>query len=82
MNKQQIAKMAKSHQYSESPTISATKKKQVFKTCAEARVKQFPDNFYAEENVLFCKFFLNSVDTIKAHIKLKTQRSLPKSHLN
>ena len=46
------------------------------KICAKARVEQFPDDFYAEDNMLFCKFCLHSVDifrvdTIKDYIKSK-----------
>ena len=46
------------------------------KICAKARVEQFPDNFYAGDNILFCKFYLHRVDifrvdTIKDHIKSK-----------
>ena len=100
MNKQQIAKMAESNQYSESPSTSKvgpaplnkTKKKKmtpVSKICAKARVEQFPDDFYAEENMLFCKFCLHNVDifrvdTIKDHIKSKSHlaKSLQQSLLN
>ena len=46
----------------------------VSKICAKARVEQFHEDFYAEENILFCKFCLHSVDifrvdTTKDHIK-------------
>lgn len=30
----------------------------VFKIYAKAKVEQFPDDFYAEDNMLFCKFCL------------------------
>ena len=30
---------------------------QVSKICAKARIEQFPNNFYAEENILFLKFW-------------------------
>ena len=48
----------------------------VCKICAKAKVEQFPYDFYAEENMLFCKLYLHSVDifsvdTIKDHIKSK-----------
>ena len=48
----------------------------VSKVCAKARVEQFPDDFCAEDNMLFCKFCPQSidifrVDTIKEHIKSK-----------
>ena len=82
MNKQQIAKMAEeSNQYSESPQkldqLLLKNTTSVSKICAKARVEKFPDDFYAEENILFDKFCLRSVDifrvdTIKDHIKLKT----------
>ena len=46
----------------------------VSKICDKAGVEQFPDDFYAEDNILFCKFCLHSVDifrvdTIIDHIK-------------
>ena len=78
MNKQQITKMAK---YSESLMTSSSKARlapvKVSKYCPKARVEQFPDDFYAGENVLFCKLSFNSVDIFKAdiikdHIKSKT----------
>ena len=76
--------MSESNQYRESPSTSkvgpAPLKKKitlVSKICAKARVEPYPDDFYAKENILFCKFCLHSVDifrvdTIKDHIKSKT----------
>ena len=48
----------------------------VSKICVKARDEQFRDDFYAEDNMLICKFCLHSVDIfrvdiIKDHIKLK-----------
>ena len=37
----------------------------VSKICVKARVEQFPDDFYAEGNMLFCKFCLYSVDVYR-----------------
>ena len=37
----------------------------VSKICAKARVEQFPGDFNAEENILFCKFCLHSVDIFR-----------------
>ncbi len=72
MNTLQIAKMAESNQYSESPLTSKVgpallKKKMnpVSKICAKSWVEQFPNNFYAEENILFWKFYLHTVDIIR-----------------
>ena len=66
--------MAESNQYSESTSkfgpVSLKRKAPLSKICAKIRVEQFPDDFYAEENV-FCKFCLYSVDTIKDHYKVK-----------
>ena len=54
---------------------------QISKICAKARVEQFPSDFYAEDNILFCKFCLHSVDiftvdTIKDHIKFIGEKNL------
>ena len=83
MNKQQIAKTAKSNQYSESPSkvgpdaLRKKKKKKkkkknqktsVSKICAKAKVEQLPDDFYEEENILFCKFCLHSVEIFRVDI--------------
>ena len=58
MNKQQIAIIAESNQFSELPSKvgSAPLKKMtsVSKICAKVRVEQFPDDFYAKGNILFC----------------------------
>ena len=58
----------------------------VCKICAKAKVEQFPDDFYVEENMLFCKLYLHSVDifrvdTIKDHIKSKNQFAKKSSQL-
>ena len=53
----------------------------VLRVTAEERVKQFPEDLYSDDGVLFCKFCDHSVDyvridTIKDHMKSKkhTQR--------
>ena len=72
--------MAESNLPSNSKISSAPQKRKkittVSKICTKARVGQFPDDFYAEDDMLFCKFCLHSidifrVDTIKDHISQK-----------
>ena len=53
----------------------------VMRVTAEERVKQFPEDLYSDDGVLFCKFCDHSIDyvridTIKDHMKSKkhTQR--------
>ena len=53
----------------------------VLRVTAEERVKQFPEDLYSDDGILFCKFCDHSVDyvridTIKDHMKSKkhTQR--------
>ena len=86
--------MAESNLPSSSKISSAPPKRKkkmtpVSKMCAKARVEQFPDVFYTEDNMLFCKFCLHSidilrVDTIKDHIKSKVhmkKKNLQLGHL-
>ena len=51
--------------------------KPVSKITAENRVKQFPDDLYCDDGILFCKFCCHSIDivrvnTIKDHLCSKT----------
>ena len=84
--------MAESNLPSSSKISSAPPKRKkmtpVSKICAKARVEQFTYDFYAEDNMLFCKFCLHSVaifrvDTIKDHIKSKVhmRKKSSKCHL-
>ena len=56
---------------------------------AKPSVEQFPNDFYAEENISFCKFCLHSVDILgltQRSSKIKNlfekKKPLKKSHLN
>ena len=59
--------------------LLSEKKKLGSKICAKTREEQFPDDFYAEENILFCKFCLHCVDTIKRSYKIKNSFDKKKS---
>ena len=68
--------MAESNLPSNSKISSAPLKRKkmtpISKICAKARVEQFLDDFYAEYNMLFCKFCLHSVDIFLGWIQSKT----------
>ena len=62
-----------------SPAKKGRRSAPVARVTAEERVRQFPDYFYADGEVLFCKFCDHSVDyvrvdTIKDHLKSKKHR--------
>ena len=57
-----------------SPEKKGRRSAPVARVTAEERVKQFPDDFYVDGEVLFCKFCDRSIDYIRVdHYKRPSQ---------
>jgi hypothetical protein len=59
---------------SHSTPAKKPRSKPISRVCPEARVRQYPDELYASDGVLFCKYCCHSVDyvridTIKDHLR-------------